>query len=315
MKLQKIPWRDFVKLKGDPDRSWWVIDCKGVKWDKKIGTIYYGNSDEIESAKFGFCAPVFTHEIASVEVVELPITLDLPHVDEWETFYQKFYDLVEISSEGIPDYNREKVVDFMLKWRFDCIGGQWFDIDNKTVVIFTIDELMDHLFDFVDNFNYFGLKEDLLDPEIYLKNINTELSNLIRKKGSGSSWGESHQGRLDVINHHLSRIDLTLKMNKHNGKIRYCSTKNHRDLLALAYFQLFNYITSDSAFALRRCSSCDEIFEPTSRRHKYCSLKCQRKTQDKKYYQQIKRDPKKMNERRAKGAISSKKYRDSLKEN
>ena len=163
---------------------------------------------------------------------------------------------------------------------------------NLRPVVFTVSDVWHYQKDFSDTFTYFGLKEDFLPAEIYLERVSKEIENLAKREGTRARWGKNHRGRLDEINNHLGRMDPELILQKNDdGEAIYQDSARDRDLVALAYYQLYNKLTSVAKERkLGRCSQCDGIFDPTNIQQRFCQPVCRRSHHNHKYHEKKKKE-------------------------
>ena len=286
---EKIPWQDYLdRNKKTYLGGQWIVDYDGLKWDYDYSELGYNHRHGLKAAKRGFCRAKNVEDDAYVIVADGPST-DPPDL---ASFSYEFYDLVKVDQKGDRDYDLQKTIDFMLRWRFDRVGILWL-LEDFNSIVFTVEEVWAHQDDFSDNFTYFGLKEDFLPAEIYLEQVNKEIENLAQREGTRAHWGKSHSGRLDEINNHLGRMDPELILQKNDGgEAIYQDSMRDRDLVALAYHQLYKKLTSVAkGRKLKRCLQCDGILDPTNIRQSFCRPACRRSHHNHKYHEKKKQNP------------------------
>ena len=86
------------------------------------------------------------------------------------------------------------------------------------------------------------------------------------------------------------------------------SEKKPVDLLARAYYQLYQQITEKQE--LRCCAQCQCLFTPVSKRQKCCNSECGKKHYDKQYYEGKKQNKGRWQEHKANNLAAVKKYQE-----
>ena len=311
-----MPWSEYVAQKPEESRSQWIVDHVGVKWDRDCLGLGYKHLMGLHTGEYGVCRAEKVEDFASVTVlVPSPAGTGKTESPDKDSFCYEFYDLAQFDSKSEPVYDFQRAIDFMLRWRFNRVGVLW-QVETYQSVVFTVGYLWDYLYEFVDNFTYFGIQGNFLPAEIYLDRINEETGNAIKRNkrnGRRHFWGKTHSRRLDDINQHLTRMDTYLALETNDdGKHIYRPGVAEGDLVALAYSQLYEKLISMDNNQLRRCHQCHKTFDPPTSRSNFCLPACMKKNSNRRYYARKKQDAAWMERRRERGSRAAKKYRDSL---
>ena len=326
-------WEEYLDLAEEERLCNWILDTQDIIWERAEGT---------PNSIYDSYHALAGSPAAAVTVARLPesrteVTQKQPIImPEESKFYLEFF--------NINFEDNQEVMEFMVAHNLDHVGRWMLDTVSKSR-IFTVSCLRDYYNDFRETFLYFGLKKDVLSAELLSKEIGKSLEHdaesrklvhrLFDKLHSGeigmtpefrakvaaagglkAKWEKDALSHLDEINKHLRRCFITLDYRKSEttGEYVYIREETAEDLVAYAYHQLVEVMTSEQRQKVRfeQCPGCGDAFETTRDDKKYCHKNCKKRVEARKQWLKIQSDPEKMEQHRQKSRTSMKKYRDSL---
>jgi len=311
--VEKMSWEDYVNQEsGEYGLSRWIIDYEGIEWEPAepepnynylFGVERTGNNSYYWRGK-----PV--NEQAYVSLA-LPTSSEIGRSGR-NNFYREFYRLGKMDEFGDWKYDEKtkiEIIEFMRQWQFDHVGTLCVESLHRCR-FFPVDTVCSHHQEFAENYSYFIVKEGLvkegvLPAEAYIRRVDEEYTKQ-EEGGTRVYWGKSHRQRIDDINIHLKRINIELALTK--GLYDRIENEEEADLLALAYYQLYQQITEKQE--LRCCLQCQGLFNPASKRQKCCNSECGKKHYDKQYYEGKKQDKGRWQEHKANNLAAVKKYQE-----
>ena len=314
--VEKMSWEDYVNQEPGEYRLRWIIDYGWIEWEPVEPTPNY-------NYLFGVTGNNSHHwrgnpdgedgEHAYVSLA-LPTSSEIGRSDR-NNFYHEFFRLGTMDESGDWKYDEKTkigFIEFMRRWQFDHVGPLCVESIHRCR-FFPVDTVCTHHREFAETYSYFIVKEGLvkegvLPAEAYIRRVDEEYTKQ-EEEGTRVYWGKSHQQRIDDINIHLKRINIELTLTVDSaGNDKYDRIEKDADLLALAYYQLYQQITEKQE--LRCCLQCQGLFDPASKRQKCCNSECGKKHYDKQYYERKKQDKGRWQEHKANNLAAVKKYQE-----